>query len=251
MTKIITKRPSQSFEILNGLMKESIKLFFKLPIIQDKTINDKPAQKIVKLYSKGEYAGLSTKIRFWDAPLNEIEKRVPKQGTILDLGCGEGIFSNYLGLSSPRRKVIGIEFNKIRVKTADHGVKNVKFQYGNVITKPLPKSDSIVLGHMLHHLQSKKDQVNVLKRCYQSLNKKGYLVIAEVDKSLTLKYLLGWITDVVIVPILFEKQFYDHNIFHRSQKDWKQLLEKTGFKVTSMELIKSGPFPDLIIVARK
>ncbi len=237
---------------MNQIMKIAVKSFFGMPFVSDKTIGDKNALEIVRLYNKGEYAGLSSKIRFWDAPLQELEKRVPKKGTILDLGCGEGVFTNYLGLCSKSRKVIGIEFNKHRVKVADHGVKNVKFLYADVLKKTFPKSDCVVMSHMLHHLPSREDQIRLIKNCYKSLGKRGVLVVAEVDKNwFNWKYLLGWVTDVVIVPILFEKQIYDTNIHHRSKNVWKKVLEEEGFKLQKIDSILGGPFPDIIMVAQK
>ena len=48
------------------------------------------------------------KLRPLIIPFDIIEKHVPKKGTIVDLGCGFGIFANFLAIQSDDRKVIGI-----------------------------------------------------------------------------------------------------------------------------------------------
>lgn len=73
------------------------------------------------------WKSIFAKLRFWYAPCREVEELIPVSGTVVDLGCGEGIFSNYIGLASKPRKVIGIEIDKNRIKVADHRISNVNF----------------------------------------------------------------------------------------------------------------------------
>ena len=56
-----------------------------------------------------------TYLRFLILPIKNIDEIVPKSGKIIDYGCGFGIISFYLGLSSKYRKIIGIEFNAERI----------------------------------------------------------------------------------------------------------------------------------------
>lgn len=250
MTKIVVKRRNY-VSLARTVIKIAVQFFFGLPFIKDKTIKDKNAREVVRLYKAGEYAGLSSKIRFWDAPLQELEKIIPKSGVILDLGCGEGVLTNYLAICSRERKLTGIEFNRDRIKAANHGIENTQFIYADVLKKKLPKSDVIVMSHLLHHLPSKEDQIKLINNCYKSLKKDGKLIVAEVNKSASFKYFLGWITDVFIVPILFENQIYDTHIFHRSKKEWEKVFKENKFIVKNMFLTRDGPFPDLLITCQK
>lgn len=204
------------------------------------------AQKVVKLYGEDKFTG----IRFWDAPFIEVERFIPKKGKILDLGCGEGIFTNYLGLSSPLRNIIGIDLDETRIKKANHGVKNVAFFYGDAIKYEMPRVDCIIMFHLLHHLSSLKDQENLIKRCSENLPKDGRLIIVEVEPKFSLKYFLAWSTDHFLVPWLFEKRFYSE-VFFRSSYDWRKLIGGFGFSCTITDASKEKPFSHMIFSCRK
>ena len=71
-----------------------------------------------------------------------------QRGGIIDLGSGDGLMANYLGISSKRRKVFGIELNKSRLIESDKGVKNVKFKVGDILKSKIYKVDVILLIHV-------------------------------------------------------------------------------------------------------
>lgn len=239
------------FNLINRLLKFSVQVFFSLPFIEDHAKKNKIVRETVALYPNTGFGGLSAKIRFWDSPIEQLEKFVPKSGVIIDLGCGEGIMTNYLAKSAPQRQLIGIELNKSRTKYANRGLKNAKFIQADVLEEALPKADSIVMSHLMHHLPSFQDQMKLIQHCGSSLRQGGQLIIVEVDKQFSLKYLFTWLIDAVIVPILFDKQFFNIKVFHRSRRDWKLIIEHFDFKVERIEQVKNGPFPDIIILAKK
>ncbi|KKQ96653.1 MAG: Methyltransferase type 12 [Candidatus Woesebacteria bacterium GW2011_GWA1_39_12] len=201
--------------------------------------------KTIGLYADAGWKRWFSRIRFWDAPYIEVEKLVPAKGTIVDLGCGEGIFTNYLGLAGSHRKVLGIEIDEERVGQADRGVKNVSFKRGNAVTASIPKCDCIVIFHLLHHLPSYSDQEKVLHKAKKALNKGGVLIIVEVDIKPSIKYLIAWFTDHFLVPWIFEKRLYSP-IYFRKRKDWINLLNEMGFSVGARSAEAGMPFSHII-----
>ncbi len=183
--------------------------------------------KVINLYSKSGWKSIFAKLRFWYAPYREVEALIPVSGTVVDLGCGEGIFSNYIGLISKQRKVIGIEIDKNRIKIADHGISNVNFLNSDATKIDLPKSDIIILFQLLHHLSSYEAQEYLIEKCIKSLNKEGKILIVEIRVDYTLRYWLTWVADHFLVPLFFEKRLYS-TIFFRSVPVWKKLFEKKG-----------------------
>lgn len=207
-------------------------------------------QKAVELYKKdGSFSELFTRIRLWDAPYEEIQKKIPKKGLIIDLGCGDGFLVNYLALLNRNCKFLGIELNKYRVALANKGLTNTKFIQSDISNSDIPKADVILLVHVLHHLQSKEIQESVLQECFKKLNKEGKLLIVEIDYKPKLKYFLTWFVDVCVVPILFDKKLIDFNINYRSENQWVQLLKKIGYLVTVENADKGKPFSNVIITA--
>jgi dolichyl-phosphate beta-glucosyltransferase len=241
------------FSILNKSLQVILQYFFKAFFLlvgnPDKTPDTK---KAIKLYEDNGFAGLFTKIRLWDSPMEEIQKLAPKKGLVVDLGCGDGFLANYLAISNPQTKIIGIELNESRIKNADKGLKNTNFIAGSILEKKIPAADAILLIHVMHHLPSHKDQEILLKQCATKLKKGGELIVAEITNKPFLKYIFTYFTDAVLVPILFEKRVLNKDVFYRSTSQWIDLLSSLGFKAKIISTHnRSKPFSHVLISATK
>lgn len=235
---------------MNIIISKIVEFIVEKPFVQEKIKGDK-AKKIIKLYSTTAYTKNFVKFRFWFGPVLEIDKLTPKKGLILDMGSGEGILANYLALSSASRKIIGVELNKNRIKEATKGIKNIKFIKGSALTTKLPKADAVVVSHVFHHLGSRKKQEELIEKIYKTLKPKGKIIIAEVDREFSLRYLFGYIVDIILVPIFFEKKFIDLKIYHRGKNEWKKLLEEKGFKINYQKNTVDRIYPEVLFVASK
>lgn len=211
----------------------------------------KIAQKLYKLYEKDLFSKLFSRIRFWDAPFEVAEKYIPKEGVIVDLGCGDGLFSNYLYLSSDKRKIIGVDNNTKRISVAKKTSPGPKYIRGDVLNFKMPKTDCVVMFHLLHHLKSFKEQKNTIIKSMDSLKRNGKLVIMEIDVKFSLKYLVTLITDRFIYPIIFENKLYEKDVYFRNKSKWKSLLNGLGLDVKTMIAEKGKPFTHVIFVCKK
>lgn len=185
------------------------------------------ANKIIDLYSKSGWKSIFVKLRFWYAPYREVEELIPVNGTVVDLGCGEGIFSNYIALCSKHRQVIGIDIDRNRIKEANHGIANVNFINADVTKSDLSQPDVIICFQLLHHLKSYEAQEELIEKCIKNLNKGKKIIIDEIRVDYSLRYWLTWIADHFLVPLFFEKRLYSP-IFFRTVPAWKKLFEKKG-----------------------
>lgn len=207
-------------------------------------------QQTIELYHQASWKKLFAKIRFWDAPYIEVEKMVPTDGKIIDLGCGEGIFSNFLAISGPKRQIYGVDVDRIRINQADRGLKNTTFVWGDVTVKTVPQADVIIQFHLLHHLSSLEKQEELIEQCYKKLSPQGKLIIVEVAPKFSVKYLIAWFTDHFLVPWVFEKRFYS-SIYFRKIDEWGKLLDATGFKYRVITAEKGKPFTNVIFECHK
>lgn len=230
-------------KIIKQFLISIIEIFFRIFFLvfgKPKISND--LNKAIELYKGGGFSSLFKLIRVWDAPYQEIEKLVPQKGEIVDLGSGDGLLANYLGLSSLRRKVLGIELNKSRLVESDKGLKNVRFKAGDILKSKIYKVDAILLIHVFHHLPSLDDQLKILDACKKNLNKNGKLIVVEIIQKPLLKYIFTSITDMLILPIVFNNKLIDTNIHYRKDTEWKKLFKSYGFKVKTTYPHLGRPF---------
>ncbi|MDP3982487.1 MAG: class I SAM-dependent methyltransferase [bacterium] len=202
-------------------------------------------QQAINLYQTNLWEKFLSNFKFWEEPYEVVNKMLTKSGTITELGCGEGLMTNYLALSSPKRQIIGYEIVPERLKIAKKNIKNTLYEVGDIVEIPFPKSDALILFHVLHHLPSKSAQEKVLIKAKKALKKNGKLVIVDVHVRPTIKYYAAWIADHFLVPWVFEKRFYTRAYF-RTEQEWLTLLKKIGYKVKTSEETAGRPFPNII-----
>lgn len=205
--------------------------------------NNMKSEELCKnLYSGSLWVRLFTSIRFWTSSFVELETIVPKSGTILDLGCGYGIFGNYLALSSSKRKVLGVDSDKNKIKNAYRGVENTSFKVGDATKMKLRNIDCILLLDVLHHLNSYHDQEELIKECREMLSKKGVLILSEVDSKPFWKLILGRLTDFFM--------YKGSRVLYRYKKDMLKVL-KQNFPSITVNVLQNNPFPHVVYICQK
>ena len=206
---------------------------------------------IKKLYSKQGFGKtLYTYFRFWEYPrLVRIEEFLPRTGTIIDLGSGYGIFSNYVAGRSSKRQVLALEFDKKKTEIAKEGAKtgginNITFDNNDITKIPIQKASAIVIMHVLHHLKSYEEQEKLIGECVKRLDKDGMLLIDEVDKKYTFQYLLALLTDSLL--------YLGDRFYYRSKKDMITFLSKFPLTVEVKNVSNFlMPYPELVYVCKK
>lgn len=238
--------------IVQEILKTLVNIFFSIffSIFPKRKIS-KNLQDAIDLYKSDGFGEKFAEIRAWDAPYEPLDKLIRKKSTVLDLGCGDGLLSNFLAISSKQRKIYGIDINKNRIKIAYKGLKNTKFQEGDILKAKTIKPDTIILAHVLHHLPNKGEQIKLLTRISKDFKRGNELLILEIDKKPVLKYIFTYLTDAFTVPIIFEKKLFDFNFYYRKSSEWKNILESLGFNVEMKKINKGMPFSHVLIYAKK
>lgn len=118
------------------------------------------------------YERATSHIKLIDAFL----KQIADSSTMVDLGCGKGIYFQYL-VSKRFKHVIGIDIDKRALQEAKSRYSNVNFIVADAQSIPLRSSstDIIILAELLEHLNSPE---MCLKECYRILKEKGVILVS-------------------------------------------------------------------------
>ncbi|MEK6891699.1 MAG: class I SAM-dependent methyltransferase [Nanoarchaeota archaeon] len=187
---------------------------------------------------------LYTYLRFLILPVKKIDEIVPKSGIITDYGCGFGIVSCYLGLSSKNRKITGIEYNAERIKKArliGKNIKNVKFEVRDASKIRISKSEVHLLIDVMHHIPY-NDQISLLNNIFKSIRKNDLIIIKDIDKKPFLKYLWNYTHDKIMT--------INDRLYFRNQEWFESFFKERKMKT---EIIRCDNFfySHFIIIARK
>ena len=207
-------------------------------------MNNLPEQEIKKLYRRYIWVWIFAHIRFWTGSYKEIEAFIPRVGNIVDFGCGYGIFANYLGICSPKRKIIGVDTDDKKIKKAYHGLKNVSLKIGDATTMNLKKIRAVILHDVIHHLSSHRKQEIIIENCFNMLEANGELLIVEIDNYSVWKLISTRLTDFFM--------YKGGKVLYRYQSDLLQLLSRF-FPRKNIEIIRlhNNPFPQQLYICRK
>lgn len=170
---------------------------------------------------------------------------MPREGTIVDLGCGYGIFAHLLALGSPARGVIGLDLDPVRIQVAQEaarGRNNVSFACVDLqdADLPLPSCRAITLIDLLHHVPFEA-QEGLIVRCAQALQPGGLLLIKDISSSPRWKYLWNALHDRLMTR--------GKRIYCRPPQDFVETLERIGLdRVRPVPLKTWTPYPHILLL---
>jgi 2-polyprenyl-3-methyl-5-hydroxy-6-metoxy-1,4-benzoquinol methylase len=214
-------------------------------------IKDKELRKMIyfwqvlKYYRNKLHGFIYMPLRWAVNPFVKIASYMPKSGTIVDLGCGEGVMAVLLALSSSKRNVIGIDNDKEKIKLGKsiaNEIPNLTFKLQDVCKTKLQKADGFVLSDFLHHTPHSGHK-KILQNVAKATKEKGIVVIKEVDSSEFLRSKLARCWDFIFYPQV--------KTFYWDSQELIRLLKTFGFKVEIRRETKYFPSSTILFICRK
>lgn len=156
-------------------------------------------------------------------PLSLLIDHLPDAGTILDLGCGEGILANRLARALPHCRVLGYDLDEQRVELAARNAPpNARFEVRDVFDLPQGLiADGAILNDVVHHVPFRR-QRELLAGVLRQLRPGAALVHKEVDRLDGVDFALTRFFDSRLYP--------EDSLSFRSLDDWLALWKRLGVR---------------------
>lgn len=189
--------------------------------------------------------------------------RLPDAGTIVDVGCGQGLMlaliatarqryaaGEWPGWPPPPRsaELIGVEPRARVAARARTALENdARVDTAGALDTPLPSCRAVLLIDVLHMLP-RDDQQRVLAAVHEALEPGGVLILREADASGGARFLLirigNWLRGVAEGQLARRLKF-------DSAANWNARLQAIGFETTYAAAGGAAPLANFLIYARR
>jgi len=124
--------------------------------------------------------------RWTTAPFEAVEALVPREGDVLELGCGVGMVSLELALVAPGRRIVAVDVDPSKTRVARRAAKRAgvadRLRVDDVEAGWVPPPstfDAVVVVDVLY-LLGRRSAFDMLDRLVGSLRPGGVLVVKEM-----------------------------------------------------------------------
>jgi SAM-dependent methyltransferase len=186
---------------------------------------------------------------------------LPPQGSLLDLGCGQGMLLSLLRAakhqagvwpddwpSPPSLVLRGIDLSADRVTTARRALgADAQLDHGDVRAMDFQRCSVIVLLDVLFYL-GEADQVRVIEKAAAALEPGGLLLLREADAGAGLAFQVTKWSERLVCALRGNLR---QRLHYRSTAQWMAQLATHGLVVETMPMSEGTPFANILFVARK
>jgi len=120
-----------------------------------------------------------------DPMFGSLDAVVPRNGFILDLGCGYGLATHWLASFTDGRIFHGMDYDEDKIRVAQRTAPQcprIKFETGDILDHDYPSCDTVLLLDVLHYWTPEKQQL-ILNKARQALRPGGRLVLRDAARA--------------------------------------------------------------------
>jgi len=175
---------------------KKISRYFKKEYAQLSREQETPAFFKRKLISNYLFKGpvlewyLRIKLRL-EKNYEPFDQLIPRNASVLDLGCGYGFLCYMLHFLSAERQITGVDYDEDKIITANNCYSKkdaIHFECADITEYLIDKTyDVIIISDVLHYLPHEK-QLAVLHKAFAALAPGGAVIIREGNKDLKQKH---------------------------------------------------------------
>ncbi|HVU26415.1 MAG TPA: 1-acyl-sn-glycerol-3-phosphate acyltransferase [Verrucomicrobiae bacterium] len=116
------------------------------------------------------------------AALDEV---VPRQGFILDLGCGYGLATHWLAQITDGRNFLSVDYDAEKIRVAQRTAPRhprIRFEFQNILEFEFPACDAVLLLDVLHYWTPEKQEM-ILAKARRALRLGGKLILRDAARG--------------------------------------------------------------------
>lgn len=192
-------------------------------------------------------------VRWWSAPFPAVADAVPREGRVLEIGCGHGLFSAYAALREPGRRITGVDIDVEKIAHAQAaaqaaGSDRLVFEAAPSGAVPEGPWDAVVFVDVLYLLPA-QEQRRLLTEAVSHLAPGGTLVVKEMGTEPSWKVRWNTAQETLSVKVLriTEGSSFDF-VAPGTTARW---LEELGLDVDALRLDRGRVHPHHLLVARR
>jgi 2-polyprenyl-3-methyl-5-hydroxy-6-metoxy-1,4-benzoquinol methylase len=197
---------------------------------------------VVRAYCWGRF--LIMRQRF----LDEIGQYLPASGTVLDVGCGFGLFSLYYAATGARRLLRGLDVDRRRIALARRaaarlGLENVV--YDETDARHFKGDSQVAAAYMLdivHHVPREAVRP-LLNQLHRAVAPGGILLVKDVDTRPAPKRWFTYALDKLMDPRA--------PVRYWPSDELAAALGETGFTVRRHLMVDVLPYPHILYVCTR
>lgn len=194
-------------------------------------------------------ARVHTWFRSLSCPFAAVERAVPGVGRVLEVGCGHGFGSLYLGIDAPQRQVLGVDIDAAKVAVACAAATrarlgNVSFEHVRDGYVPEQEWDAIVVIDVLYLLGT-TEAMRLLVACSRALVPGGRLLVKEIDLRPRWKYQFARLQEIAATKLL--RITAGSTVEFLAPSAIESAMRDTGLETQRRRVDRFSPWPHLLI----
>lgn len=200
------------------------------------------AGRLAEGFARGKISG--------DPIYATVLQQLPRQGTLVDAGCGEGYLLALARAERPALRLHGVDHDERRValaRQALQGEGRLQLELGDLRSVALPRATVICCLDVLHYMPPLQQDATI-GRLAAALEPGGLLILRDAESGAGLRSTVTRLSERIAVAVGRHK---GEGVFLRPSEQLRAALEAQDLQVEVAPCQDGTPFANLVYLARR